>query len=159
MALRPSTRSPARKKKVKLFCDLFRGRNDRGSFFIFRFNQKSRDQFAAMVCDNLARSTRHPYLHTDNQQLCENIARSGHRPLAIEFATGLVPRRGNRIHAVETANGRQWTRITAVKRAADMERHQAHRPNLAVGHDVGSAAPTTRTLPIPNNSRKTGGET
>ena len=58
-----------------------------------------------------------------------------------------------------TANGRQWTRITAVKRAADMERHQAHRPNLAVGHDVGSAAPTTRTLPIPNNSRKTGGET
>ena len=33
----------------------------------------------------------------DKQQLRENVTRSGHRPLAIEFATGFAPRRSNRI--------------------------------------------------------------
>jgi len=31
---------------------------------------------------------------SDKEQLRENVARSGHRPLAMELATGLVPRRG-----------------------------------------------------------------
>src|SRR5213079_2243328 len=31
---------------------------------------------------------------TDKEQLRENVARSGHRPLAMELATGFVPRRG-----------------------------------------------------------------
>jgi hypothetical protein len=38
-----------------------------------------------------------PVFTPDKQQLCENVARSGHRLLAIEFATSLVPRRGNRL--------------------------------------------------------------
>jgi len=33
----------------------------------------------------------------DKQQLCENVTRSGHRALAIEFATDFVPRRNNRL--------------------------------------------------------------
>ena len=33
----------------------------------------------------------------DKQQLRENVARSGHRPLAIELAAGFVPRRGVRL--------------------------------------------------------------
>ena len=33
----------------------------------------------------------------DKQQLCENVTRSGHRPLALEFATGSVPRRRLRL--------------------------------------------------------------
>ncbi|NOS71993.1 MAG: relaxase domain-containing protein, partial [Verrucomicrobia bacterium] len=33
----------------------------------------------------------------DKEQLCENVARSGHRPLAMEFVAGLVPRRGIRL--------------------------------------------------------------
>src|SRR5205809_3121511 len=39
---------------------------------------------------------------SDKEQLREIVARSGHRPLAMELATGLVPRRGvflwNRLH-------------------------------------------------------------
>ena len=31
---------------------------------------------------------------SDKEQLRENVARSGHRPLAMELATGIVPRRG-----------------------------------------------------------------
>ena len=33
----------------------------------------------------------------DKQQLRENVTRPGHRPLAMEFATGFVPRRSNRL--------------------------------------------------------------
>jgi hypothetical protein len=33
----------------------------------------------------------------DKEQLRENVARSGHRPLALELAVGLVPRRGIRL--------------------------------------------------------------
>ncbi len=33
----------------------------------------------------------------DKEQLRENVARSGHRPLAMELATGFVPRRGVRL--------------------------------------------------------------
>ena len=34
----------------------------------------------------------------DKEQLRENVTRSGHRPLAMELATGFVPRRGIRLH-------------------------------------------------------------
>src|SRR5438552_11635417 len=33
----------------------------------------------------------------DKEQLRENVSRSGHRPLALEFAAGFVPRRGVRL--------------------------------------------------------------
>ena len=39
-----------------------------------------------MVCDHFARAGRYPHFHAGQQQLRENIARSGHRPLAMEFA-------------------------------------------------------------------------
>ncbi len=34
---------------------------------------------------------------SDKEQLRENVTRSGHRPLALEFAAGFVPRRGVRL--------------------------------------------------------------
>jgi hypothetical protein len=33
----------------------------------------------------------------DKEQLRENVTRSGHRPLALEFAAGFIPRRGVRL--------------------------------------------------------------
>jgi hypothetical protein len=67
----------------------------------------------------------------DKGQLCENVTRSGHRPLAMEFAVGFAPRRGNRL----------WDRmhkrlLRFGKRAADTicrlkltRRRHTHKPN------------------------------
>ncbi len=68
----------------------------------------------------------------DKQQLCENVARSGHRPLAIEFATGFAPRRDNRLwnrlHGYMLRFGRRaadnFARLTLARR----QRHQT-KPN------------------------------
>lgn len=64
----------------------------------------------------------------DKQQLRENVIRSGHRPLAMEFATGFVPRRSNRLwnrlHGYVLRFGRRaadnFVRLTLVRR----RRHQ-----------------------------------
>jgi len=48
---------------------------------------------------------------SDKEQLRENVARSGHRPLAMELATGFVPRRGvllwDRLHGYLLRFGRR----------------------------------------------------
>jgi hypothetical protein len=64
----------------------------------------------------------------DKQQLRENVTRSGHRPLAMEFATGFVPRRNNRLwnrlHGYMLRFGRRaadnFVRLTLARR----QRHQ-----------------------------------
>jgi conjugative relaxase-like TrwC/TraI family protein len=60
----------------------------------------------------------------DKQQLRENVARSGHRPLAIEFAPGFAPRRSNRLwnrlHSYMLRFGRRaadnFVRLTLARR-------------------------------------------
>ena len=42
---------------------LWFARQDGGSRFVFRFDHQGRDQRAAMVCDNFARTARHPYFY------------------------------------------------------------------------------------------------
>jgi conjugative relaxase-like TrwC/TraI family protein len=73
----------------------------------------------------------------DKQQLRENVTRSGHRPLAIEFATGFVPRGRlllwNRLHGYLLRFGR---------RAADnmcrlkLARRHHHQPTQTHEHKV-----------------------
>ncbi len=67
----------------------------------------------------------------DKQQLRENVTRSGHRPLAMEFATGFVPRRNNRLwnrlHGYMLRFGRRaadnFVRLTLARR----QRHQTRQ--------------------------------
>ena len=77
----------------------------------------------------------------DKEQLRENVARSGHRPLAIDLAAGLAPRRAVRL----------WDRLHGYllrfgRRAADnfvrlkMARHRKHQPTQKHEHK------TTRML-------------
>jgi conjugative relaxase-like TrwC/TraI family protein len=64
----------------------------------------------------------------DKQQLRENVMRPGHRPLAMEFATGFIPRRNNRLwnrlHGYMLRFGRRaadnFVRLTLARR----QRHQ-----------------------------------
>ena len=64
----------------------------------------------------------------DKQQLRENITRSGHRPLAMEFATGFVPRGRhplwNRLHGYLIRFGRR-----AAERIFRLHSAQQHQPN------------------------------
>jgi ATP-dependent exoDNAse (exonuclease V) alpha subunit len=63
----------------------------------------------------------------DKQQLRENITRSGHRPLAMEFATGFVPRGRhplwNRLHGYLIRFGRR-----AAERIFRLHLAQQHQP-------------------------------
>jgi ATP-dependent exoDNAse (exonuclease V) alpha subunit len=63
----------------------------------------------------------------DKQQLRENITRSGHRPLAMEFAAGSVPRGGhllwNRLHGYLIRFGRR-----AAERIFRLHSAQQHQP-------------------------------
>jgi hypothetical protein len=73
----------------------------------------------------------------DKEQLRENVARSGHRPLALELAARVSPRRGarlwNRLHGYLLRFGR---------RAADnfcrlkLSRHRKHQPAQTHEHKI-----------------------
>ncbi len=80
-------------------------------------------------------------LTPDKQQLRENVARSGHRPLAMEFASGFAPRRSARL----------WDRLHRYllrfgRRVADnfvrlkLARRRHHQPTHEYEHKI------TRTL-------------
>ena len=64
----------------------------------------------------------------DKQQLCENVTRSGHRPLAMEFATGFVPRRRlllwDRLHGYLLRFGRRAADNICRLKMAQSHHHQ-----------------------------------
>jgi conjugative relaxase-like TrwC/TraI family protein len=68
----------------------------------------------------------------DKQQLRENVARSGHRPLAMELAANFTPRRGNRLwdrlHGYMLRFGRRaadnFVRLTLVRRQRQQPRQK-----------------------------------
>ncbi len=68
----------------------------------------------------------------DKQQLRENVTRPGHRPLAMEFATGFVPRRSrrlwNRLHGYMLRFGRRaadnFVRLTLTRRQRQQDKQR-----------------------------------
>jgi hypothetical protein len=68
----------------------------------------------------------------DKQQLCENVIRSSHRPLAMDFASGFVPRRShrlwNRLHGYMLRFGRRaadnFVRLTLTRRQRQQTRQK-----------------------------------
>jgi len=65
---------------------------------------------------------------SDKEQLRENVARSGHRPLAMELATGFVPRRGvllwDRLHGYLLRFGRKAADNFVRLKSARRRNHQ-----------------------------------
>ena len=77
---------------------------------VFRFDRESRDERAAMVCNDFTRPARHPHIFTpDNQQPRENVMRSGHRPLAMELSAGFAPHRV--VHLLDRLHGYSPARL------------------------------------------------
>ena len=70
-------------------------RQDGGLRPIFRFHRQVGDECAAVVCDNFSWTRGVRIFTPEKEQLRENVARSGHRPLALELAADFVPRRRN----------------------------------------------------------------
>src|SRR5439155_11647885 len=84
----------------------------------------------------------------DKEQLRENVARSGHRPLAMEIATGFVPRRGvllwDRLHGYLLRFGRRaadnFVRLKlARRRHHQLTQNYEHKITRMLGERPGSA--------------------
>ncbi len=115
----------------------FTGQN-RGLRPVFRFDHQAGDERATMVCDHLARVG---VASASSRRTSSNFARmspaSGHRPLAMEFAAGSVPRGRlglwNRLHGYLLRFGR---------RAADnmcrlkLARRHHHQPKHKYEHKI-----------------------
>ena len=75
----------------------------------------------------------------DKEQLRENITRSGHRPLAMEFASGFIPRRvvriWDRLHGYLLRFGRRAAdNVVRLKMARHYHRH--HQPAQKYEHKI-----------------------
>lgn len=84
----------------------------------------------------------------DKQQLRENVTRPGHRPLAMEFATGFVPRRSsslwNHLHGYMLRFGRRaadnFVRLTLTRRQRQVNKQQyEHKITRMLGERTASA--------------------